>query len=177
MALEQSQQVLLVQAELLGKQIAPGSKHGHTLGTGLMQAVGLGGQAQVVSLADHAHLQPAALEHRQQRGQQSGLAAACGTADSQHCRMLEAQFGGKRLFLFTVQKYHPPFYPIGKNCRFTPQCAQSAAALCRPAPRSRTTWRQDAPKARVPRTGRGTPPFPLWSRCGGPCPALRIRCP
>ena len=67
--------------------------------------------------------------------------------------MLEAQFGGKCLFLFTVQKYHPPFYPIGKNCRFTPQCAQSAAALCRPAPRSRTTWRQDAPKARVPRTG------------------------
>ena len=97
-----------------------------------MQAVGLGGQAQIVSLADHAHLQPAALEHRQQRGQQSGLAAACGTADSQHCRMLEAQFGGKRLFLFTVQKYHLLFYPIGKNCRFTLNAAKSAAALAVP---------------------------------------------
>ena len=107
-ALKQGKQVLLVQAEFLGQQIAPRAEHGHTGGSGIVEpgCVRIGGVQ--LCLPDDAHFQPAGLEHREQRGQQRGLAAALGTADGQHGRMFEIQFGGKRLFLFTVQKKSLP---------------------------------------------------------------------
>ena len=108
MALKQSKQVLLVQAEFLGQQIAPCAEHGHSGSAGIVEPGGVGVGGVQLCLPDDAYFQPAGLEHREQRGQQRSFAAAFGTADGQHGRMFEIQFGGKRLFLFTVQKKSLP---------------------------------------------------------------------
>ena len=91
MALEQRQQVLLVQAELFRQQVAVPGKDSDALRARFPQPVAVGagdiGGKVVAVVLDDAHFQPACPQQRDQFFQQRGLAAVMHTADGQHRRV------------------------------------------------------------------------------------------